>query len=215
MHTALNTLKTALSALLLSLLLTACGGGGGGSDGGTGSSSSGIPPTSGSASTVSVASQYTSVSNYTFCSAGTCSLYSTTMGVNGSFKPASPLAANLTNQDISASLESFSFSDGINTYASTDSSVRVFYFQVTTDANARITALSIKLQQWKSGVATHVAGDRYSEAFVSSSGGTYGHHNWTCNSIGISQGGAANSCIGASSSTASSEASAGAGIITQ
>jgi hypothetical protein len=68
--------------------------------------------------------------------------YTTTMSVSGSITLASPLAPNLVGADLLASLESWSFSNGVQTYSS---AAPPLYQQVllSTDANGAIADWSV------------------------------------------------------------------------
>ena len=64
---------------------------------------------------------YDLISNNKTCTIGNCpATYTAAMRVTGSFTTASPLAANLSNVDVSALVTSYSFTDGINTIANSD-----------------------------------------------------------------------------------------------
>jgi hypothetical protein len=74
---------------------------------------------------------YASVNNFTAapCPVGqSCVNFTTSMTQSGSFTVAAPLAPNLTSVDIHASVLSYSFSDGVNTYSSIDPSSRLYFF---------------------------------------------------------------------------------------
>ena len=72
----------------------------------------------------------------------------------------------------------FSFSDGLNTYASTDPSTVVFRFLVSTDASGSITWADMILQRWLTGTAPHALQDRISWM---SSGQAF--HNLACTGL--------------------------------
>ena len=137
---------------------------------------------------------YTNLIDYTApCSAGPCANYSTSMRVTGSIRTALPLAPNLVNQDITALIASYTFSDGVNTIASSAANARIYYpFKVSTDASGQITAASVLLTIWESGTSPHTTSDRWSNIAVGSGSG--GYNNLTCTTIGVSSAGAADSC---------------------
>ncbi len=68
--------------------------------------------------------------------------YDKTMSVTGSFTVASPLAAGLSLQDISADLLSFSFNDGLGTLTNANAQGS---FVVTTDASGALTQWLIQI----------------------------------------------------------------------
>ena len=59
--------------------------------------------------------------------------YTTSMRISATFETATPLASNLSFSDITASLVSFSFNDGVQTIDQTNAEILGFY--VSTDAN--------------------------------------------------------------------------------
>ena len=124
------------------------------------------------------APNYTTLVNFTSCDAGPCSNYSTAMSPSGWLTTSAPLAANLTNFSVEPVLAGFSFSDGLNTYASTDPSTVVFRFLVSTDASGSITWADMLLQRWLTGTAPHALQDRISWM---SSGQAF--HNLACTGL--------------------------------
>lgn len=59
--------------------------------------------------------------NYTPpCTTGNCANYTGDMQVTGYINLAAPIPANQTNRDITSLITSFSFSDGVHTFANTD-----------------------------------------------------------------------------------------------
>ena len=97
-----------------------------------------------------VSNQYSIIRNYTPpCSAPTCANYLATMRVGGAFSTSGPLSANLTSQNISGLLTSWSFSDGINTISNTNPLAQIFDFSVTTDSSGAIIQSNIQLQKWQ------------------------------------------------------------------
>ena len=141
---------------------------------------------------------YTSTIDFTTpCTAGNCQNYTTAMHVTGSFTTASPLAANLVGVDVRAQVTSFSFSDGINTFANTDPKVRFIGLQLSTDASGVPIASNtyIVFQQWESGSGPHTGGgvDRFNELFVDPNADDF--NNRGCNTVGTDSG-VADSCLG-------------------
>jgi hypothetical protein len=98
---------------------------------------------------------YTTKNDFTVCNGGPCQNYTTAMIPSGSFTTAAPLAANLSNAPIAAQITSFSFNDGINTYANTNPNVRLFQATVSTSATGSITSSNIFLELWQTGTAPH------------------------------------------------------------
>src|SRR5271168_4093332 len=84
---------------------------------------------------------YTIVNNYTNCTVGTCVDYSTSLSASGNFTTSAALAANLSNAVIASDITSYSFSDGLNSFASSDPETRLQRFSVSTDSNGNITSL--------------------------------------------------------------------------
>jgi hypothetical protein len=153
---------------------------------------------------------YTTVGDYSSCAIGPCANYSSAMRVSGSFTTATPLAANLADADVTGQVSSFTFSDGINTLASTDASVRKFYIYATTDGAGQLTAATVSLQRWLSGSSPHSTGDRVSWVLIWS-GGVTGYHNYPCSTVATSPGGTADSCTVAFADASSSDSGAGTG----
>jgi hypothetical protein len=107
---------------------------------------------------------YTTIANFTSpCGAGTCANFTSAMNVAGSFTTTSPLAANLSNADVSASVVSYSFFDGVDTISSTLLGARKNLVQVSTDASGAITTFEISFTLWTTGTnGSHAPGDRIS-----------------------------------------------------
>jgi hypothetical protein len=149
-----------------------------------------------------LATTYTFASpNYSFvipftppCTIGTCADYTTSMNVAGSFTTAAPLAANLVNADVRPQVTSFSFNDGINTYSSSDPNVRLLALELSTDASGVPipTQTFIDVQQWTTGSAPHVAGNRLNEIFVDFNADDF--NNAGCLSVGTKSG-VADACL--------------------
>jgi len=108
---------------------------------------------------------YSSVIPFTApCTMGVCANYTTSMHPAGSFTTASPLPANLVGAVLTNGIISFVFTDGINTYASSDPNSLLVGLTVSTDASGVPipTSTSIRLEQ------TTALG-RLNELFVGSS----------------------------------------------
>jgi hypothetical protein len=103
----------------------------------------------------------------------------------GQFTTAGPLAPNLVFANVLPQVQSFSFSDGVNTYASGDPDVRVYQFNVTTDANGTITGWNLSLQRWRSGSSPHAAGNLVSALGTASAADTV-EDSATCSAVGAS-----------------------------
>lgn len=90
-----------------------------------------------------------SITNFTSCSSGNCGNFSVQMRQTGSFTTAAPLAANLNNVSIVASVLSFSIFDGLTTYASGDPLTRLKTLTVTTDAIGAVTKVNGNVLRWQ------------------------------------------------------------------
>ncbi len=158
---------------------------------------------------VTSTSNYTSVTDYTSpCTTGPCANYTTSQNISGSFDVPTALAPNLSNADIHASVTAYSFADGINTYASTDPSVRTSVFRVSTDGSGNITVATtlFLLEKWLTGTSPHSVNDRV--AIVSIGGGvSFTRHNLYCTGVGPSGTGMPDSCYQTGQDTSTSSAS--------
>lgn len=144
--------------------------------------------------TANVTGPYTSKTDFTApCGLGPCQNFTFAMTPTGSFTTSSPLGANLGNASIKASITSFTFNDGINTYSSSDSAVRLHSAQVSTNAGGTITATNFIVERWLSGTSPHAVNDLFSYTLVNNT--TFqGHQNSLCGSIGASSG-TADTCL--------------------
>ena len=70
------------------------------------------------------------------------------------------------NYNILPLATAFSFSDGVNTYASGDPNVRAYDFAVETDAFGNVLFSQILLEVWESGTSPHAVGDRVSYVVI-------------------------------------------------
>lgn len=119
--------------------------------------------------------------NYTNCipGFGNCGTYTTAMAQAGSFTTAAPLPGTLNGDDITAQITSFSFSDGLTTYASSDPQVAlVSITAITTGGNLDF---GVTLQRWQA-PAPHVQGDHLDWMNVRYGGG----HNAECQTVPVS-----------------------------
>jgi hypothetical protein len=161
---------------------------------------------------VTSTSNYTSVTDYTSpCTTGPCTNYTTSESISGSFDVPTALAPNLSNADIHAAVTAYSFTDGINTYASTDPSVRTSVFRLSTDGSGNITVATtlILVERWLTGTSPHAVNDRI--AIVSIGGAlAFTRHNLFCTGVGPSGTGMPDSCYQASQDTSTSSASGAA-----
>lgn len=130
--------------------------------------------------------------NFTLCAAGPCQNFNAGMGASGSFTTSAPLAANLSGANIAPLVTGFSFSDGVNSYSGADPAVRIFLFNVSTNASGAITTTDIRVQRWLTGASPHVSGDRHSWIFLQATG--QADHNAQCLAVGASLAGVPDSC---------------------
>jgi hypothetical protein len=146
---------------------------------------------------------YTTVVNYTSCTAGTCETFTTSMKLTGTFATVpSSLPPNVTLLNIAAIVTSFSFNNGITAFASTVPNTRVSAFQVSTDSQGQITQALIDIQLWMTGTSPHVAGNRLDEFVIVENDNAYG--NSICGSVGISPDGTPDTCLTPGPDSASS-----------
>lgn len=137
-----------------------------------------------------------------------CQNYTAGTHITGSFTVATPLAANLTSQEIGSTITAYSFTDGISTYTNTDANSRKFRFQVTTNSSGQITASDVVLHQWQL-AAPHSVGStaagRFNFVAINTSSGA--QHNRPCDgSIGTSASGDADDCTVSNNSAADTSA---------
>ena len=82
--------------------------------------------------------------------AGACADFTAAMQQSGSFTTAQPLAPGLNHADILAQIAaSYSFSDGLTTYAGSDLNSHLLHAYVTTDAMGAITAVDFLISRWQ------------------------------------------------------------------
>lgn len=129
-----------------------------------------------------------------------CTNYTVGMRISGSFATEVQLPANLpADTNISALVTSFNFTDGINTYSSSDPNVRRYRMEAATgsDGNIDPSGTRIQLDLWQSGSLPHIAGDRVG---IIRFGGGWGAlietagNNVSCSFIVTSPAGSADSC---------------------
>jgi hypothetical protein len=111
---------------------------------------------------------------------GNCGAYTTAMAETGSFTTAVPVAANLTDQDITAQVTSFTFSDGLTTYASGDPHVRMNVKATTTGG---VLQFFVTLLRWQT-PAPHANGDHLDRMSMNQGG----QHNAVCSNVEDPQG---------------------------
>lgn len=148
---------------------------------------------------------YTTKSDFAVCSGGPCQNYTLAMTPSGSFTTSAPLASNLSNANIAAQITSFSFNDGINTYASTDPNVRIFQANVSTSATGSITSSSLFLELWQTGTSPHAAGDKV--AIIQIGATVSATNTLNCTGVGTSPAGTTDSCVAGPGDIGSSNAS--------
>ena len=125
--------------------------------------------------------------------ASASSPYTTAQRVTGQFTTASPLAPNLPQASVLAQVTSYSFSDGVNSYASSDPNARVIEFKVATDAAGAISGWTVELDVWESGTSPHTAGDLVSSMNVIGAGDLV-LDSANCSTVGTSVEGIGDSC---------------------
>lgn len=95
---------------------------------------------------------YTVATNHTASDCapvGGCSDYTITEQITGSFTTAGPLAPNMVNQAVTPT--AYSFTDGVNTFASTDQAIRLAALQISTDGGGKITQSFVVVERWRDG----------------------------------------------------------------
>lgn len=93
---------------------------------------------------------YEAVSNFTACPLGGCTVtYTTSQRVSGSITFAAPFEPNLADEDIDLRIDSFSISDGQNTYTDAQFFVDVFAqsARVSTDSAGNLTSFEFKFDK--------------------------------------------------------------------
>lgn len=152
--------------------------------------------------------KYTSKQDAATCTVGVCHTYTLNMAASATFTTAAPLAPNLTNANISGQITSFSFSDGVSTFASSDANVRLYVAEVSTSATGQITGAFLIVERWQTGTP-HSAGDRVDLFALTSLAAAYNNH--ICLSTGTSPAsGVADVCTNIDADSNSSSAFGGA-----
>ena len=148
---------------------------------------------------------YTTRYAHQTCGTGTCADYPAGARVTGSFTTAAPLAANQPSTEITGSVTSYSFSDGVNTYSSADANARIVTLSVATDATGKPSTTSIQLMLWQAAAPHNAGNSRFDLLLI---GGTTGAGtNVTCSAFGASPiNGVADACTSYSGSTDTSQA---------
>lgn len=98
------------------------------------------------------------ITNYSSCTAGTCANFTAAMAQSGSFTTVAPLPANLNDADIAALITSFSFSDGLTPFISSDPDTTLVGAQASTNASGGVLAIELNFQHWAD--SSHVFGSR-------------------------------------------------------
>lgn len=126
---------------------------------------------------------YTTLAAFTAAPcAGNCATFTTAMRIQGIFTTA-PLPPGLpAGTNITGSVTSYNFSDGLTAYVSTDPQARVYLFTAATDASGNISNFSMILLRWQQ-PGPWAAGsrlDRITAGLLPLSGVTVGAHNQGC-----------------------------------
>lgn len=151
---------------------------------------------------------YPTINNFTSCGTPPCNGFQATQRLTATVITSAPLAANLTNQNVMAAIQSYTVSDGVHTFSSTDPQVRLIYpITATTNASGTVTQMGMVLLRWRTPGSTHVVGDRmdYTDAAFTTA------DNVICNTVvAVAPSGVADACTNVGQDTSSSMASTGA-----
>lgn len=98
------------------------------------------------------------ITDYSNCTAGTCANFTAGMSQSGSFTTAALLPAHLSNADIASLITSFSFSDGLTPYDSSDPDTALVGAQASTNASGGVLGIELNFQHWAD--SPHVLGSR-------------------------------------------------------
>jgi hypothetical protein len=171
-----------------------------------------IAASASSGATVNITStgNYTAFSNYTSCTtapAVPCANFLPGQNVSGTFTTSGPLPANAINLEVGSLVTAYSFSNGLDVIASSDSAARLNTLRVSTDASGNVTAVNnLQASLWLSGATPHTPGDRVSYVFVVGSLGN-GMHNASCFTVTTGASGVPDTCTSvAASDTSRSQA---------
>jgi len=116
------------------------------------------------------------ITNFSSCpgGAGDCGAYTHAMAQGGSLTTIAPLSGNLNGADISALVTSFSFFDGLTTFASNDPQVTLIGVEATTTGG--VLQIIFNVQRWQT-PAPHLQGDHFDGMVTMNSGSI---HNFVC-----------------------------------
>ena len=98
------------------------------------------------------------ITDYTNCTIGTCGNFTAAMSQSGSFTTAAPLPDNFSNADIASLITSFSFSDGLTQYNSSDPETTLYSAKAFTDASGGVLDIYLTFFHWQA--SPHVIGSR-------------------------------------------------------
>ena len=156
---------------------------------------------------------YSSFYNYSACNTGPCANFTSSMAMTLTFSVATALAPNLSSQQIVGQVTSFTASDGLTTFNSSDPNVRVWDFTVSTNATGHVTQSSIVLELWRSGTSPHSTSNRIDLAQIVPNPDVY--YNTACESYGSGPAGMSDTCAIAQQDNATGEATALSGTWSQ
>jgi len=129
------------------------------------------------------------------CDIAPCATFTSAMRLTGSFVTSEPLPPDSPTTNIAPILVSYSFSDGVTTYSSSDPLVRLDTFRTATSGGA-VSIFRIEMQRWNQN--PHMAGpDSAATRFASIRvQNTYGEANYglKCNNVGVSNSGVSDYC---------------------
>ncbi len=128
--------------------------------------------------------------------------FTTSMQVTGSFTTATPLGPSFSG-DITGQISSYSFSDGLHTYTSSDANGRIYQFLISTDLSGSINGWQITVEAWQSPTSPHSAGDFFNFMQTISSVGDFGYDTVPCTAVGVAPSGVADTCVDATLGTES------------
>ncbi len=162
--------------------------------------------------TLNVGGNYTSLNNAAAapCDIGPCHEFTSSERMTGSFRLNAPLAPNLAASNLAAAdVTSYSFSNGVTTFDSTDPNVRLNQIQVSTDGAGVVTSFAIWLNRWN--VLPHAPGDGANGrlGYMSvTEWNQYAQHNMTCDAVGTAPSGTTDACTSNSAGTDTTSATA-------
>lgn len=157
--------------------------------------------------------------NYRLCpGAGPCAAYPAPAALSGWIGINGPLPASATLPDISSYVTGYAFFDGVNTFSSTDSAVRLGGFGGSTDASGNLTSVAVALEKWQTGTAPHQNGDYVAQLIIMAPapGGSQPSaavgNAYPCNNVGAWMGTASDACNFSVTTPAQSDFSSGLSI---